>query len=117
VTGKGGTNFTVAGAASTVRMFGADDTLTASSGVYVNDTAHAFTVDLRAGVFADDGRQVFSKEDQRQSADIARDPEGYAYQFSIPLKTLTPGRYVLSVSAVSRLGGDPITRETEFIIR
>ena len=92
VTGKGGTNFTVAGAASTVRTFGVDDTLTASSGVYVNDTSHAFTIDLKAGVFADDGRLVFSKDDQRQSADIARDPAGYAYQFNIPLKTLTPGR-------------------------
>lgn len=117
VTGKGGTNFTVSGAASTVRAFSVDDVLTASTGIYVNDKAHAFTIDLKAGVFADDGSQVFAKDDERQSADIARDPAGYGYQINVPLKTLAPGRYVLSVSAVSRLGGQPVTRETEFVVR
>jgi VWFA-related protein len=117
LTGKGGTNFTVSGGASTVRAFRTDETLTASTGIYVNDKARAFTIDLKAGVFADDGRQVFSREDHRESQDIARDPAGYEYQVSVPLTALAPGRYVLSVSAVSRLGGAPVTRETEFVIR
>jgi hypothetical protein len=60
---------------------------------------------------------VFVTRDERNSQEIKADRGGYTYTPRIPLHDLVPGRYVLTVEAKSRLGGEPATKEIEFTIK
>jgi PrcB C-terminal len=56
-------------------------------------------------------------EDERDSAELGGQNGGYGDAASIPLSTLPPGDYVLTVEARSRLGGEAaVRRQTEFTI-
>jgi VWFA-related protein len=99
------------------REFKLEDTLAVFAEVYDNDAARPHTVDLTATVRTDDGTQVFVTRDERKSQDIKADRGGYTYDARIPLQDLVPGRYVLTVEAKSRLGGDPVTKELQFTIK
>ncbi|HUL71675.1 MAG TPA: VWA domain-containing protein [Vicinamibacterales bacterium] len=105
------------GPPTTVREFKLEDTLAVLAEVYDNDAAHPHSVDLSAVVRSDDGTQVFSTKDERDSKDIKAERGGYTYVATIPLQDLVPGRYVLTVEAQSRLGGDPATREFQFTVK
>lgn len=74
-------------------------------------------VTIRTSVGADDGRIVFSVEEQRYTADPGGDP-GWSHSATIPLAGPAPGRYLSGVEA-RRLLSDPrmIARELEFRIR
>ncbi len=99
------------------REFALEDTLAVYAEVYDNDASKPHVVDLSATVHADDGTQVFVTNDQRNSSDIKADRGGYTYLARVPLQDLVPGRYVLTVEAKSRLGGDPVTKEIQFTIK
>jgi len=99
------------------REFALEDTLAVVAMVYDNDTARPHTVDFSATVRTDDGTQMFVTRDEHSSQEIQANHGGYTYTPRIPLQDLVPGRYVLTVEAKSRLGGDPATREVQFTIK
>jgi hypothetical protein len=85
--------------------------------VYDNEVSKPHTVDLSATVRTDDGTQVFTTKDERNSSEIKADRGGYTYLARVPLQDLVPGRYVLTVEAKSRLGGEPVTKEIQFTVK
>jgi len=105
------------GPPTTTREFKLEDTLAVLAEVYDNDAARPHSVDLSATVRSDDGTQVFQTKDERASKDIKAERGGYTYLATIPLQDLVPGKYVLTVEARSRLGGEPATRELQFTIK
>ncbi len=104
------------GPPTTARTFALEDTLVVLSQIYDNDADKPHTDDLSATVRADDGTQAFVTRESREGREIGSD-RGYAYVARIPLQDLVPGRYVLTVQAKSRLGGDAATKEIEFTIK
>lgn len=104
------------GPPTTSRTFTLEETIVVFGQVYDNDTDKPHTVDLSTTVRADDGTQAFVTRESRDGREIGAD-RGYAYIARVPLQDLVPGRYVLTVQARSRLGGDPATKEIEFTIK
>ena len=105
------------GAASTLRAFDRADVLTGAVTIYASAEALPAAVDLHVRVVAEDGHEIFTRDDHRQTADIARDPAGYSYQVSVPLTNLAPGLYVFRVSVVTVAGTDSLVRETVFRVQ
>ena len=105
------------GPTTAIRDFSKLETLVAFVEVYDSDVRpHA--VDIKATVHADDGTPVFVYEDHRDSRELGKGRGSYGYLAPIPLSTMTPGRYVLTIEASSRIGdGRPITRDVEFKVR
>ncbi len=101
---------------TTLREFVAADQLALFTEIYDNrgDTPH--TVDITTTVRSDTGTVVFKAEDARKSSELGGKRGGYGHTAQIPLKGLAAGLYVLRVEARSRLGGDPVVRETAFHI-
>jgi hypothetical protein len=61
---------------------------------------------------------VKKTSDERKSDELHGPGGGYGYTTQIPLTGLTPGRYVLRISARHTLGtGDPVSRDVEFRVR
>ena len=66
----------------------------------------------------DDGRVLFTTDDERSSKELEGKKGGYGYTAKIPLEQLAPGRYVLRVDAQTLLtNGGTATRELEFRVR
>jgi VWFA-related protein len=85
--------------------------------VYDNDPKTPHTVDITTSLQTDDGRVVYSHEDQRSSKELGGSIGGYGHQETIPLKGMAPGLYVLKVEARTRLGkGFAASREVQFRI-
>ena len=99
------------------REFKLEDTLLVYSEIYDNETSKPHNVDLSVTVRTDDGSKVFHVDAERSSSEIKADRGGYTYLEHVPLEDLVPGRYVLTVEAKSRLGGDPVTKEIQFTIK
>ncbi|HKW00244.1 MAG TPA: VWA domain-containing protein [Vicinamibacterales bacterium] len=104
------------GPPTTSRTFALEDTIVVFGQVYDNESDKPHTVDLSATVRDDTGTQAFVTRESRDGREIGGD-RGYAYVARVPLQDLVPGRYVLTVQAKSRLGGDPATKEIEFTIK
>jgi hypothetical protein len=104
------------GLTTTQREWHATDTLTAAAEIYDNDTAHPHGLDLTTTVRAEDGTQVF-RADEPHPAASSTATDTLKYAVTVPLKTLAPGRYVLTLAATSQLGGAPASREIEFRIK
>ncbi len=58
-------------------------------------------------ITTDEGKVMFKTDETRDSADLGGKSGGYGYVTTIPLKDLPPAKYVLKVSAKSRLGQTP----------
>ena len=99
------------------RTFTLEDTVAVYAEIYDSQAATPHSVDLSVTVRTDDGTQVFKSEETRESKDLAGARGGFGYLVRIPMQDLVPGRFVLAVEARSRLGGDPIKRETEFRVK
>jgi VWFA-related protein len=99
------------------RIFSLEDTVAVFAEIYDNKADTPHTVDLNVTVRTDDGTQVFKAEEERDSKEIGAARGGFGYLVRIPMQDLVPGRFVLTVEARSRLGGDPIKRETEFRVK
>ncbi len=95
------------------REFDSDERLAVYTEIYDNDT-RPHTVDLALRVTAEDGRQVFVTEDQRDQRELSGRSSGFLVP--LPLDQFRPGRYVLSVEARSRLGTE-VKRETVITVR
>jgi VWFA-related protein len=105
------------GQTTTSRTFSPNDTLSVFAAVYDTEVDRPHSIDLKVTVNADDGAQVFTREDSRSSAELTGDKGEFPYTISLPLRTLKPGRYVLGIEARSRLKGTTVKRETEFVVR
>jgi hypothetical protein len=101
------------------RTFPRGDTLAVFTEVYDNNLKTPHRVEITATLLADDGTVVKKLSDERKSDEVKGSAAGgYGYSTQIPLAGMTPGRYVLRVSAQSSLGaGDSVTRDVEFRVR
>lgn len=100
------------------RTFPVNDTLALFTDIYDNVTGPAHRVLIKTSVTGDEGRVVFSSHDERRSEELGGKTGAYGYAATIPLKDLSPGRYVLRVDAESSLSkGGTVSRELEFRIR
>jgi hypothetical protein len=103
---------------SASREFPRGDTLSVFAEVYDNGGRAPHTVDITATILADDGKVVQSKADERKSEELQGAAGGYGYTTQFPLSALAPGRYVLRLTAKSRLDkSEGVTREVEFRVR
>ncbi len=103
---------------TTVREFSREDEIATFAEVYDNQTRTAHRVEIKTSVLADDGKVVFNMAEERRSEEIGPSGGGYGATAKIPLKALTPGRYVLRVEARTLLSdGGTATRDVEFRVR
>ena len=101
-----------------LREFQREDTLSVFTEVYDNNVRTPHRVSIRTTVLADDGRAVFTSEDERRTEELQGARGGFGYTGTIPLKDLAPGRYVLRVEARQLLSnGETATRDVEFRVR
>jgi VWFA-related protein len=102
-----------------IRDFPQNDQLALFTEVYDNQTKVAHRVSIKTTVIADDGKVVYTHEDERKSEELKGGKGGgYGYTTAIDTKTLAPGRYVLRVEAATLLtDGGKTMRELEFRIR
>jgi VWFA-related protein len=107
------------GPPTAIREFPRNDTLALFAEVYDNQTSPAHRVAITTKVLADDGRVVFTAQDERSSSDLQGKTGGYGYTLNLPLLQLAaPGRYVLRIEARTLLSnGGTAARELEFRIR
>jgi VWFA-related protein len=87
-----------------VRRFASSDTLGVYAEAYDNDTASPHAVDLKAVIRDDAGKAVFTTSEERSSAELGGGRGGYGFRVDVPLATLPPGHYVLTLTATSRTG-------------
>jgi VWFA-related protein len=100
------------------RVFAPGDVLAVFAEVYDNLRTPAHRVSITTTVRSDDGRVVFTNEDERKSEELGGKTGGYGHVREIPLKGFAPGRYVLRVEARTLLSnGGTAVREVEFRIR
>jgi len=103
---------------SASREFPRGDTLSVFAEIYDNAGRAPHTVDITATILADDGKVVTTKADARKSEELQGAAGGYGYTSQFPLVNLAPGRYVLRLTAKSRLNNaEAVTREVEFRVR
>jgi hypothetical protein len=96
------------GPPAALRTFPQNDEIALFAEVYDNaGAAAAHKIDITTTVTTDEGRVLFKNEETKDSADLAGKKGGFGYSTRVPLKELEPGRYVLTVSAKSRLGNGP----------
>ncbi|HMD34289.1 MAG TPA: VWA domain-containing protein, partial [Vicinamibacterales bacterium] len=92
------------GPPAALRSFPQNDEIALFAEIYDNAGGAAHKVDVTTTVTTDEGRVLFKDEETKDSADLAGKKGGFGYSSRVPLKDLEPGRYVLTVSAKSRLG-------------
>jgi hypothetical protein len=102
---------------TTRREFLRTEPLAAYVEVYANDRRQ-HTVDLEAHLTTEDGREVFGAVDHKTSKELSGAAGGHGFLIWLPMKDLSPGRYVLTMEAKSRLAeGTTIQRETVFTVK
>jgi VWFA-related protein len=100
-----------------LRQFPQNDEIALFTEVYDNQAASPHKVDILTTVTSDDGKVLIKAEDERDSAELGGANGGYGYTARVPLASLAPGAYVLTVEARSRLGdGATARRQTEFTV-
>jgi hypothetical protein len=101
-----------------IREFPQNDTIALFTEIYDNQTKVPHRVAIKTSILADDGKALFTANDERRSEELKGAKGGYGYTTSIPLKEFPPGRYVLRVEAQTLLsGGATAMRELEFRVR
>ena len=106
------------GAPSTLRQFPANSEIAAFVEVYDNKPAPSHRLDVAATVKADDGRVVFAHNQEYSSDDLHGQPGGFGFSARIPMTGWTPGVYVLTIGATSRLSNqEPVSKVIQFEVR
>jgi len=83
--------------------------------VYDNQPNPVHKLDITTTVKADDGRVVFTHNDERSTDELHGTPGAFSYSVRIPMAGWAPGLYVLSIDAKSRVGNaQPISRVIQF---
>jgi VWFA-related protein len=99
------------------RSFPQNDDVAMFVEVYDNENSKPHKVDIVTTVTTDEGAVVAKTEEVRDSSELQGRRGGYGYATRIATKELTPGSYVLTVSARSRLGGAPAAeRRVQFTV-
>ncbi len=86
------------------REFPAGDRLALYTEVYDGEAAKPHGVDITTTLTSDEGRVVFTTNEERKSSELGGARGGYGYRAEVPLANVPPGLYVLQVEARSRLG-------------
>jgi VWFA-related protein len=89
------------------RTFPQNDELALFTEVYDNSGNNPHKVDITSTITTDEGKVLFNAAEERDSSDLGGKSGGYGYSARVPLKDIPPGRYVLTVSAKSRMGSNP----------
>jgi len=89
------------------RTFPQNDEIALFAEVYDNSASSPHKVDITSTITTDEGTVMFKAEDERDSSELGGRNGGYGYSTKIPLKDVAPGRYVLTVSARSRVSPNP----------
>ena len=106
------------GAPTASRAFPRGDTLALFVDVYDNQPTPQHRVSITSSILSDDGREMFAATDERSSDELQGKKGGYGYTRELQLGDLSPGRYVLRISAKSSIAnGGAATKEVEFRIR
>lgn len=100
-----------------VRTFPQNDELAVFAEVYENDAAPGHTIEIVTTVRSDAGVVAFEEMEELESNEPQRAQGVYRHTRQIPLASLEPGAYVLSVEARSQLKKDLATsRHVRFTI-
>jgi VWFA-related protein len=108
--------------ATSRREFIQGDTLALFTEIYDNMAPNKpHKVDITTRLTAEDGREVFKNEEARDSSELKATQKGggFGHTAQIPLKDVTPGRYLLSVTAVPRnkdKDTKTVSRETLIVV-
>jgi VWFA-related protein len=89
------------------RSFPQNDEIALFAEIYDNSATSPHKVDLTSTITTDDGKVMFKADDERDSSELGGRSGGYGYTAKIPLSDIAPGRYVLTVSARSRVSPNP----------
>jgi hypothetical protein len=88
------------------RTFPQNDEIALFVEIYDDGKAAPHKVDIVTTIRSDEGTIFFKNEEERASSELDGKRGGYGYTARIPLTGLSPGPYVLTVEARSRLGRD-----------
>jgi VWFA-related protein len=100
---------------TTIRDFPAGNEIAAYVEVYDNQPSPAHRLDITTTVRADDGKVVFTHNDERNSDELHGTAGGFGYSVRVPMPGWTPGLYVLSIEAKTRLNNSkPVSRVIQF---
>jgi hypothetical protein len=92
-----------------LRSFGQNDEIALFAEVYDNAGNIPHGVDITTTITSEQGTVVYTAEEQRSSTELQGKSGGYGYTARIPLADIAPGPYVLTLTARSRLSGNPTT--------
>ncbi len=105
------------GAPVATRSFPQNDELALFTEVYDNEGRTPHTVDVVATVRSDQGTIHYKVEEERHSKEFGGNRGGFGFGTRIPLTALSPGPYVLTLEARSRLGdGREAARSIRFTV-
>jgi VWFA-related protein len=105
------------GPPTAIRTFAPADELALFVETYDNQASKAHKVDITATVTTDEGRVMFTNNETRDASELTGKRGGFGYMARVPLKGLSAGIYVLTVSARSTLGnGSTVKRQLQFRI-
>lgn len=106
------------GAPSTLREFPTNSEIAAFVEVYDNKPAPPHHLDVTATVKADDGRVVFTHNQEYSSDELHGAPGGFGFSARIPMTGWTSGLYVLTINATSRLSNqEPVSKVIQFEVK
>lgn len=88
------------------RTFPQNDEIGLFAEIYDNQTRAARPVTISTTIQSDDGRVLFSADDERDSSELLGSPGSYAFARRIPLNGVPPGAYVLRLQVTPRVGND-----------
>ena len=97
------------GPPTATRTFQNSEALALTAQIYDRQTA-PHPVDIVASVRNEVGVEVYRRESQQAVGDVAAGRRGYRYATTVSLAALTPGSYVLTVEARSRVNPERTAR-------
>jgi hypothetical protein len=86
--------------------------------VYDNQPTPAHHLDITTTVKTDAGQELFTNSAERATDELHGTPDGFGYSVRIPMTGWTPGLYLLSIEAKSRVSkAQPVTRVIQFRVK
>ncbi len=91
---------------SVIREFTQTDEMSMLAEIYDTKMATPHDLDIVSTVLSEDGREVFRREEKRNTAEIGGTPGGFGYLLKVPLANFAPGMYLLRLEVRSRIAPD-----------
>jgi VWFA-related protein len=105
------------GAPTTIRAFENTDSVSVYAEIYDTTSDRPHSIDVKSEIRSESGELTPVATVSRSSADLKSTGGTLRLDTPLPLATLAPGRYVLSVDVKSTAGGDTVTRRVPFQVR